>query len=514
MALYNHIKDNWRHALHVNDRNLMKIWKDGLEIFIELSGDEMGGHVFIDVLVKSAKTKLKTLELVNDHVLSQIEHLCSVAQGCQGVALVRGVLRPKVVKNLVLCKNRKNQIVLVEDLKQELVQDLKQELLVENFELSQCVHTWPQVDVPLDDPDYLSISMDDTVTSLLGELQTLEVLDRHFRHLKNAEMDVDNFHVDNMSMENAKDVFQSGTKSLDAMPQSSLRQNSSTISNNLEHHDISNMDFVAEIRAMPNKIIDGFKQEIQAMEKRLDNRIVHTCEEIRVIGQTLYGKVTMKVDGIMNLILQLDQRQVPCNFYFTTPGTKRNRQLIMKMLSGMEIVHLHLLCEHVDGIHVVERQKGVEIKLSPSVTREKINHLIMASLTVLSLLVKVGAHVTAGIGNMIPDIGQFIALTCDTQSLNDYLPNSNGSNHQSIIPNLPTSSDALMAMQGDGKKAAEQWLVNLLKGKEILDLFSLRRVKYVKITSCNEGYPIRWVCEQHWKEGRERGTLENCPFKM
>jgi hypothetical protein len=314
VALYNHIKDNWSHAQHENDRNLMKIWKDGLEIFIELSGDEMGGHVFIDVLVKSAKTKLKTLELVNDHVLSQIEHLCSVAQGCQGVALVRGVLRPKVVKNLVLCKNRKNQIVLVEDLKQELVQDLEQELLVENFELSQCVHTWPKMNVPPDDHDYLSISMDDKVTSLLGELQTLEVLDRHFRHLKNAEMDVDNFHVDNMSTENARDVFQSDTKSLDAMPQSSFRQNSSKISNKLEHHDISNMDVVAEIRAMKNTMIDGVRQELQAMEKRLENRIIHTCEEIRGMGQTLYEKVTMKVDGIMNLILQLDQRQVPCNF--------------------------------------------------------------------------------------------------------------------------------------------------------------------------------------------------------
>jgi hypothetical protein len=81
----------------------MKIWRDGLEIFVELSGDEMGGHVFIDVLVKSTKTKLETLQLVNDNVLNQIEHLCSVAQGCQGVVLVRGVLRPKVVKNLMLC---------------------------------------------------------------------------------------------------------------------------------------------------------------------------------------------------------------------------------------------------------------------------------------------------------------------------------------------------------------------------------------------------------------------------
>ncbi len=511
MALHNHFNVKWRYGQHVNERNLMKIWRDGLEIFVKLSGDEMGGHVFIDVLVKSAKTKLETLQLVNVHVLSQIEHLCSVAQGCQGVALVRGVLKPKVVKKLVLCKNRKNQTMLVEDLKQELVEDLKQELFVKNFELSQCVHTWPQVDVPLDDPNYLNISMDDKVTSLLGELQTLEVLERHFQHLKNAEMDVDNFHVDNILMENGRDVFQNDNETLDVKPQGSFPQNSSKFSNNLEHCDISNNDLVVEMRSMENRIIDGVKQELQSMEKRLANRITHTCEEIRVIEQTLYRKVTMQVDRIMNLILQLDQRQVPCNFYFTTPRTKRNRQLIMKLLSGMEIVHLHLLCEHVDGIHVVETQKGVKIKLSTSAIREKINRLIMASLTTLSLLVKVGAHVTAGIGNMIPDIGHIIALTCDTKCFNDYLLDSKGSNHQST--NLPTSTDALMAMQGDGKKVAEQWLVNLLKGKEILDLFSLKRVKYAKMKNYSEGYRIRWVCDHHWEKGKNRGTLEDCPFK-
>jgi hypothetical protein len=480
VALYNHFKDNWRYGEHVNERNLMKIWKDGLEIFVELSGDEMGGHVFIDVLVKSAKTELKTLELVNDHVLSQIEHLCSVAQGCQGVALVRGVLRPIVVRNLMLCKNRKNQTVLVEDLKQELVEHLKRKLLVENFELSQCVHTWPKVDVPLDDPDYLSISMDDQVTSLLGASQTSEVLVRHFRHLKNAEMDVDNIHVDNMSMKNGRDVFQSDNETLDVKPQSSFHRNSSKISNNLEHHEISNNEVVAEMKTMV---------------------------------QTLYEKVTLKMDGIMYLILQLEQRQVPCNFYFTTLETEGNPQFIMNLLSGVKTVHLHMLCEHVDGIHVVEKQKGVEIKLSESETREKVNRLIIASLRVLSLLVKVGAHVTAGIGNMIPDIGQILALTCDTQSLNDYLPDFKGKNHQSIIKNLPTSSDAQMAKEGNGKKAAEQWLVNLLKGREILDLFSLKRVRYIKIRNCNEGYLIRWVCEHHWQEGIKRGTLEDCPFK-
>ncbi len=480
MALHNYFNVNWKSGQHVNERNLMKIWIDGLEIFVELSGDEMDSHVFIDVLVKSAKTELETFHFVDVHVLNQIERLCSVAQGCQGVALVRGVLRPEVVKNLVLCKNRKNQTVLVEDLKQELVKYLKKKLWVENFELSQHLHTWPEMKVHLNDPDYLGISMGDKITSLLGELQTLDVLDRHFRHLQNVEMDVDNFHVDNMTMENARHVSQSDDETLDVKPQGSFHQNSLKFSNNLKHRQISNNEVVVEMKAMV---------------------------------QTLYEKVTMKMDGIMYLILQLDQRQVPCNFYFTALSTEGKPQLIMELLSGMKTVNLHMLCEHVDGIHVVKEQKGVEIKLSKSETREKVNRLIMASLRVLSLLVKVGAHVTAGIGNMIPDIGQILALTCDTQSLNDYLPDFKGKNHQSIIKNLPTSSDAQMAMEGNGKKAAEQWLVNLLKGKEILDLFSLKRVRYVKIRNYNEGYPIRWVCEHHRTEGRNGGTLEDYAFK-
>jgi hypothetical protein len=94
---------------------------------------------------------------------------------------------------------------------------------------------------------------------------------------------------------------------------------------------------------------------------------------------------------------------------------QRNRQLVMKWLSRIEIVHLHLLCEHVDGIHVVKKYKGVEIKLSTSTTKAKINCLIMAALIILSLFVKVHAYVTAGMGNMILDIGHILALACDTK---------------------------------------------------------------------------------------------------
>jgi hypothetical protein len=58
----------------------------------------------------------------------------------------------------------------------------------------------------------------------------------------------------------------------------------------------------------------------------------------------------------------------------------------------------------------------------------------------------------------------------------------------------------------------EQWLVDLLKGKNILSFFCLKRIQYLKIDSNIEGCPIWWVCEHHWKEGIDRGTVKNYPF--
>jgi hypothetical protein len=103
-----------------NEKNLIKIFLDGLEIFVELSGDQMASPLFIDVLVKSSKSTFPTLQLINDHVLNKIDQLCSSAQSCQGVSFVHGVLRPKAMENLLLCKHRKDQALLLEDLKQEL----------------------------------------------------------------------------------------------------------------------------------------------------------------------------------------------------------------------------------------------------------------------------------------------------------------------------------------------------------------------------------------------------------
>jgi len=88
--------------------------------FFELTRDQMKCHLFIDILVKLSKSKLETFQFIDVRV-ELIEHFCNVAQvGCQGVTLVQGILRPQVVQNL-LCKNRKDPVVLVEELKQVLL---------------------------------------------------------------------------------------------------------------------------------------------------------------------------------------------------------------------------------------------------------------------------------------------------------------------------------------------------------------------------------------------------------
>jgi hypothetical protein len=68
-------------------------------------------------------------------------------QGCHGVALVQGVLRPNIVKKLF--KNKKDQVLLVEG--------LKQKLLKLNLDPSY-VHPWKEVpNVDEHNIDYLGV---------------------------------------------------------------------------------------------------------------------------------------------------------------------------------------------------------------------------------------------------------------------------------------------------------------------------------------------------------------------
>jgi hypothetical protein len=104
----------------------------------------------------------------------------------------------------------------------------------------------------------------------------------------------------------------------------------------------------------------------------------------------------------------------------------------MLMMPGMfKRVHLHLLCEHLQGIHVVENQVVDVVLLASSARAQEIAPLTIRGLTIFSLLWKVGAHVAAGIGDIVPDLGKGVALALDTQSLSNFLPDFGSSSRGS-----------------------------------------------------------------------------------
>jgi hypothetical protein len=476
-------------AICENEKNLMKICVNGLEIFVELSGNEMHGHVFIDILVKSSKSEIQTIQIVHDHVLNQIEHLCSSPRGCQGVTLMRGVLRPKAVKKLLLCKNRTKQVALVED--------LKMELLATNLDL-ELVHPWPQVNVQGD--DFLNKSMGDKVATLLGEVATLDVFERHLQGFKDVEININNLPSAEQESEHTQgESFESG----DLQLQRSFHRMSLQEPTNLEQF-IRNMfeDMKAEIRSSEKRIVAEISTKLEEVFEK-------TKQEIKCMEQRLYKKLTNKLDGMTKLLFQLHQHQIPCNAFFTTGGTKQQCRLVDRLM-GIEVVYLHLLCEDIDGIHVVDNQTGDEIRVVKDENRHKIAHLVIIGFKIVSILLKVAAHVVGGMGNLVPNFAQGLALVYDAQDITDYIedPRIHGGPivGQSSTSHLPTTKDALV----EEHKVATQWLVDFLKEKNIFKLFRLSRVKYHKMDKSHENFStIRWVCPHHRQKGLDKHTLED-----
>jgi hypothetical protein len=223
--------------------------------------------------------------------------------------------------------------------------------------------------------------------------------------------------------------------------------------------------------------------------------------------------LAMNLDNIINLPLELQKRQVPCNVYFTTTGAKLQRQLIVKMLPGIHTFHLHLLCECVEGIHVVNEQEGCQVTKLSATTQQIVPYLVIG-LSIFSLLLKVGAHMVAGIGDMVPNVGKCLALALDTQCLSDYLPNS-GIGEDSKNDPLQGQKTNMIEKEAAFRKekhAAEQWLVDFLKKQNIHKSFGLSRVHYPRIKYGNQRPLIRWICDKHKKVGLKKGILEALPI--
>jgi len=175
---------------------------------------------------------------------------------------VRGVLQPKAVEVLLLCEDRKHQVVLVED--------LKQDLLATNLDTSY-VHTWKEVpNVENCNINFFGGGMEDTTISLLGEVDTHEVFQRRYRTLQELASGLTKLQENKTCFEIYPQDFQNEIK-MDSFHTNHVQQHIDFKSNG----DATSQHLVDSIR---NAIVPEIKDELHLMEKRLENNLEKLME--------------------------------------------------------------------------------------------------------------------------------------------------------------------------------------------------------------------------------------------
>ncbi len=249
----------------------------------------MKSHLFIDVLVRSSKSKLHTLQFIDDHVLIQIEQLCSVLQvGCQGIALVRRVLPAKAVEVLLLCKDRKHQVMLVED--------LKQDLLATNLDTSY-VHTWKEVsNVEEYNVNFFGGGMEDTTISLLGQVDTYKVFQRQHKTLEELESQVTKLQENKTYFETYRQDFQNEIK-MDSF-------NTNHVQQHIDFKNNGDVTLPHLVECICYAILPEIKDELHLVAKNLMEGIK---EEIQSKESKLHNMLRMELDNMISLLMQLQQ---------------------------------------------------------------------------------------------------------------------------------------------------------------------------------------------------------------
>ncbi len=102
----------------------------------------------------------------------------------------------------------------------------------------------------------------------------------------------------------------------------------------------------------------------------------------------------------LELLVKSSMQRVPRFYLFTKKGFKQS--LVAKLVKGMKVVQLHLLCECRMGPHKVEGKEGCEGIIEDQ-QWQKIHAVILEGLKWVVPAIKVGLHITMGLGNIIPN---------------------------------------------------------------------------------------------------------------
>ena len=458
--------DNGRNSYKLA-KNMISFYTRGMEVIVEGSGHIGFG---IDIMLRSSKTdKDVMLEFLHTYVMKPIRDICGhPVLGCQGVKLVEGILRPTCVERLIPRIHREHQVVLVEDL-QSIV------LATRDFSYE---HNWKE-EGPLEGGH-------DDAQTLLGKKAWENILNRHLQDLQKLQkmLPCDTKHEELMATQ----------------PQWMVDDDDDDVMGEVRIADVQQL-----LRQVGRRVCYEIQESNTKVMKRLDDmerRITIKLDKIISMEKYMLPKICENIDKLMTFSVELQQSQVPRLVYFTTTPKKSLKRIVTRMVPGLTNLKMHFMCENRGGFHIVDDQKGCDVTFGTNATRV-FQTILVWGLRIFTILAKVGAHLTAGMGAMIPDLAKDFMLVIDTPGLLDgwelpYVDETIDCKHQRL-----TIAD-------DDKRIAEQWLIDFLKGKNLYGSFSLRKAIYKNSMGGRHG-SIAWLCNEHIKEGLDDSSLDLVP---
>jgi hypothetical protein len=437
-------------ALYEPKNNFIHITLNGVEVVVDYNAD-VGTH--IDVLVHSRSKSLDdALDIVHEHIMDKILERCVAADGCQGVVLVEGVIRTMCVKNCMSFKERQDQSVLLEELKQNVFSHG-----------NKYEHPWGE----LKQGENVIPRENEFAVDLMGRRERVEVVERCKQALQIDE--VDGVH-DEAAMVTRGWATSSSSKALVNM-----------------------------------KIVEEPSQEQNQALRELAYEVRHLAVVVHDTNNTVHEGLPV-TRCIQNLIVNSAQRPVPRIVLFTTGDGNFKQKLITKLVPGMKALQLHLLCEYKRQEHIVEGQAGCQVILQDE-NWKKVHELVVEGLKWGFLAAKVGAHIALGLGHMVPnpDLEYGKAVV----ALGEGVLKDPPIDLATVSPGKLVRDEA-SAVRTAASMAAEQWLVDFLKDKVILTQFGLQRVVY-KDTHGRQTGELGWICQQHFDQGMRVGELDGFP---
>ncbi|XP_051128243.1 protein TORNADO 1 [Andrographis paniculata] len=445
VSLHNKImgSKNQHGASYSLEKYLILININGIHVRVELGG-QLG--YYIDVLACSTKGPTEMLRLFQQLIIPAIQSLC------HEIALTEYVVRSECVKNLTPPRYRRSQCAHLQRLKQAL-------LSVPAESIYDYQHTW---DTVTDSGNTIISPGFDFARDLLSDDDFREVLHSRYHDLYNLAMELQ-------------------------VPEE----------NNPDHPSSSG----DEITGSVEPTFAGIAKGVEAVLHRL--KIIE--QEIRDVKQEIQGlryyehrlliELHHKVNYLVNYNIQVEERKVPNMFYFVTTENY-SRRLITSMVSGMTALRLHMLCEYRREMHVVEGQTGCELMQVNNITVKCLAPYMKSFMKLLTFALKIGAHLAAGMGEMIPDLGREVAHLINSPALYG-AAGAAALGAAGVAAAVNRNRDRSPRDVEQDHRAAQQWVMDFLRdqrcstGKDIAEKFGLWRVRY------RDDGQIAWVCRWH-----------------